>query len=94
MTWYRWDGADLLLELRVQPRASRDGFGEASGDRIKLRLTAPPIEGKANARLIRFLANAFGVTKARVQLESGASNRNKRVRIQAPERLPLDLRQR
>ena len=37
MTWYRWDGADLLLELRVQPRASQDGFGEALNDRLKLR---------------------------------------------------------
>ena len=91
MTWYRWDGNDLLLDLRVQPRASRDEFGEALGERLKLRLTAPPVEGKANAQLTRFLAAAFGVTKSRVHLESGASSRNKRVRIQAPARLPLGL---
>jgi uncharacterized protein (TIGR00251 family) len=93
LTWYRWDDKDLLLDLRVQPRASRDEFGEPLGNRLKLRLTAPPVEGKANAQLIRFLAAAFGVTKSRVHLESGASSRNKRVRIQAPERLPLDLQQ-
>jgi uncharacterized protein (TIGR00251 family) len=91
LTWYRWDGKDLLLDLRVQPRASRDAFGEPLGNRLKLRLTAPPVEGKANAHLTRFLAAAFGVAKSRVRLESGASSRNKRVRIQAPERLPLDL---
>jgi uncharacterized protein (TIGR00251 family) len=91
MTWYRWDGSDLLLELRVQPRASQDGFGEALNDRLKLRLTAPPVDGKANAQLTRFLAAAFGVSKARVHLECGASSRNKRVRIQTPKRLPLDL---
>ena len=67
---------------------------EPLGNRLKLRLTAPPVEGKANAQLIRFLAATFGVTKSRVHLESGASSRNKRVRIQAPERLPLDLQRR
>ncbi len=91
MSWYRWDGADLLLDLRVQPRAACDSFGDPVGGRLKLRLTAPPAEGKANARLTHFLAKAFGVPKAQVQLESGAASRNKRVRIQAPARLPLGL---
>jgi uncharacterized protein (TIGR00251 family) len=93
LSWYRWDGKDLLLDLRVQPRASRDEFGEPLGNRLKLRLTAPPVEGKANAQLTRFLATAFGVTRSRVHVESGASSRNKRVRIQAPGRLPLGLQQ-
>ena len=91
MSWYRWTGADLLLDLRVQPRASRDAFGEPLGDRLKLRLTAPPVDGKANAQLTRFLAGVFGVPKSRVHLESGAASRNKRVRIQAPERLPPSI---
>ena len=91
MSWYHWDGADLLLALRVQPRAGRDAFGDPVGERLKLRLTAPPVEGKANAELTQFLAKAFGVPKARVQLESGAASRNKRVRILAPARLPLGL---
>jgi hypothetical protein len=91
LSWYHWDGADLLLALRVQPRAGRDAFGDPVGERLKLRLSAPPVEGKANAQLTRFLAKAFDVPKARVHLESGAASRNKRVRIQAPERLPLGL---
>lgn len=91
MTWYRWDGPDLLLDLRVQPRAARDEFGEPLGERIKLRLTAPPVDGKANAELTRFLAREFGVPKSRIRLESGASSRNKRVRILAPARLPPQL---
>jgi uncharacterized protein (TIGR00251 family) len=91
LSWYRWDGADLLLDLRVQPRAGSDAFGDPVGERLKLRLSAPPIDGKANAQLTRFLAKAFDVPKARVQLESGAASRNKRVRIQAPKQLPLGL---
>lgn len=81
-----------MLDLRVQPRASRNEFGELLGDRIKLRLTAPPVDGKANAALVRFLAGSFGVPKASVLLESGATGRNKRVRIRVPQHLPTAIR--
>jgi uncharacterized protein (TIGR00251 family) len=88
MSWYRWDGDDLVLRLRVQPRASCDEFAEALGDQVKVRVTAPPVEGKANAHLVRFLAKTFGVPKAQVSLESGVSSRNKQFRIVAPRTLP------
>lgn len=86
--WYRWDGPDLLLSLRVQPRASADAIGEAAGDHLKIRLTAPPVAGKANAHLRRFLAKLFAVPQSRVALVSGEQARLKWVRIQAPGRLP------
>ena len=88
MSWYRWDGDDLLIRVRVQPRASCDEFAETAGDQLKVRITAPPVEGKANAHLARFLAKAFGVPKAQVHLSSGANSRNKRFRIAAPRILP------
>ncbi len=88
MSWYRWDGDDLLLQVRVQPRASCDELGEALGDQLKIRITAPPVDGKANDHLIRFLAKAFGVAKGQVQLEYGVSSRNKQLRIAAPRILP------
>lgn len=88
MSWYRWDGDDLLLQVRVQPRASCDELGEALGDQLKIRITAPPVDGKANDHLIRFLAKTFGVPKGQVHLESGASSRNKQLRIEAPRILP------
>lgn len=86
--WYRWDGDDLLLSLRVQPRASADAIGEPAGDHLKVRLTAPPVEGKANAHLRRFLAKLFHVPQSRVELIGGEQARLKRVRIQAPGQLP------
>lgn len=86
--WYRWDGDDLLLSLRVQPRASADAIGEPAGDHLKVRLTTPPVEGKANAHLRRFLAKLFHVPQSRVELIGGEQARLKRVRIQAPGQLP------
>lgn len=89
--WYRWEGEELLLWLRVQPRASKDEFVEPYGDAYKVRITAPPVEGKANDHLLRFLASAFGVGRAAVTLESGESNRSKRFRIRAPTKFPIPV---
>lgn len=88
MPYYRWDGDDLILDCHLQPKASKDEFAGLHGERLKIRLTAPPVEGKANAQLLAFLAEAFGVAKSLVQLESGELNRQKRVRIRRPQRLP------
>jgi uncharacterized protein (TIGR00251 family) len=89
--WYRWDGDDLVLELRIQPRASRDRIEGVQGDRLRIRLTAPPVDGQANDRLRRFLARTFAVGRTRVVIESGGAARDKRVRIHAPGRLPPGL---
>lgn len=77
----RRDDGDLLLEVRVQPRASRTEFAGAMGDRLRVRLQAPPVDGRANAALVEFLAEAFDVPRARVTIEHGLSGRDKRVRI-------------
>lgn len=83
-----WRGDDLLLRCRIQPNARSDGFAGIQGDRLKLCLAAPPVEGKANARAIAFLAAAFGVPKSRVQLVRGASGRDKVFLISAPTAIP------
>jgi hypothetical protein len=87
----RWEDGNLILDLRIQPRASRDEIVGWQGERIKVRITAPPVDGKANAHLLAFLAKACGVAKSHVQLLSGETGRDKRVRIQAPARLPAPL---
>ena len=90
-SFYRWDGEDLLLDCHLQPKASRDEFTGLHGDRLKIRLTAPPVEGKANAQLLAFLGKAFGVAKSQVSLESGQQSRQKRVRIKQPRHFPAAL---
>ncbi len=82
------DGDDLLLRVYVQPRASRDGIAGRHGDALKIRLTAPPVDGAANEALCRFLAKACGVAKSAVTVESGDASRRKTVRIRAPQTLP------
>ena len=88
MAWYRWQDDALVLALRIQPRAKEDAFGEPLGDELRVRLRAPPVDGKANARLIAFLAETFGVPQRQVELVSGAHARSKVLRIEAPSKLP------
>ncbi len=77
----RADGSDVLLRVRVQPRASREAVvGEVEG-RLRVALTAPPVEGAANEALRRFLAGRLGVARGRVTLEAGEKSREKTVRI-------------
>lgn len=92
MTWFRWEGKDLLLRLRIQPKASRDAFiGPYGEDAYKIAISAPPIDGKANARLIGFLAKQTGLPRSRVILESGETTRTKSLRLKSPKKLPLAL---
>lgn len=89
--WCRWDDADLLLELRVIPRAKVTAIAGVRHGRLLLRLQAPPVDGKANAAIERWFANLFGVGRGAVTLEAGARGRDKRLRIKRPERLPIEL---
>jgi uncharacterized protein (TIGR00251 family) len=86
--WYSWQGTALILNVRVQPRASRDEIVGVHGEQLKIRLTAPPVDGKANQTLLKFLAKITGVLSRQVTLLSGDSGRNKRVRIDRPRHLP------
>jgi uncharacterized protein len=88
MAYFRWDGDDLILDCHLQPKASCDEFAGLHGERLKIRLRAPPVDGKANALLQAFLGTAFGVAKSQVELVSGELNRQKRVRIRQPKQLP------
>jgi uncharacterized protein (TIGR00251 family) len=86
--WRREDGDDVVLALHVQPGAKRSEVagihGEGATARLKIRLAAPPVEGKANAELLRFLASAFGVPQRGVLLLRGESSRQKSVQITRP----------
>lgn len=86
--WYTFDNDDLILNLRIQPKASSNELAEMMGDARKLRITAPPIDGKANKHIIALLAKMCKVAKGDVSIESGELGRNKRVRIKCPRLLP------
>lgn len=88
---YVWDGADLTLQVRVQPRASRNEWIGLQEDRFRVRITAPPVDGQANAHLRAFLADLFGVAKRQVTLLAGETGRDKRWRIAAPKRWPSGI---
>ncbi len=89
--WWRWDGADLWLEIHAQPAAQRDEFAGEHGGRLKVRVSGVAVDGKANDGLARFLAKAFGVPKSQVELAHGHTSRHKRFRIHAPRALPVAL---
>jgi len=86
-----WQGTRLILQIVVQPRASRDELVELNEQGLKVRITAPPVDGKANKHLIRFLAKTFKVAPSRVELLSGEKGRHKRLAIESPQTLPAVL---
>ena len=79
--WLRVAGADVVLALHIQPGAKKTEVAGQHGEALKIRLAAPPVDGKANDCLIGFLADRLGVPKVHVVLEAGATSRTKRVRV-------------
>ncbi|KXF80130.1 DUF167 family protein YggU [Enterovibrio coralii] len=79
---------DLILRLYIQPKASRDQWMGQHGEEIKLAITAPPVDGKANAHLTKFLSKQFKVAKGQIDIEKGELGRHKQVRIHAPTLYP------
>ena len=69
----------LLLSLYVQPRSSRNELAGLHGDTLKLRLTTPPVDGKANKALISFLAKLLKIPKSAIIIRSGLQSRSKKL---------------
>ncbi|MGH9146214.1 MAG: DUF167 domain-containing protein [Vicinamibacterales bacterium] len=72
----------VLLNVRVIPRARSAGLAGTRHDALLVRLTAPPVDGAANAQLIEVLAKTFGLAKRYVTIAAGERSRTKRVRLQ------------
>jgi len=86
---FQWkDSQTLLLHCHVQPKASRDALVGLYGERLKIQISAPPVDGKANKYLLQYIAKEFGVAKARVSLIRGESSRQKTLAIVDPQKLP------
>ena len=78
----------LVLRLYIQPKASRDSIIGLHGDELKVAITAPPVDGQANAHLVKFLAKQFRVAKNQVLIEKGELGRHKQVKITHPQQIP------
>lgn len=88
--WF--EGEDLLLRLYIQPKASRDKIVGQHGEELKIAITAPPVDGKANAHLSKYLAKQFKVAKGLITIEKGELGRHKQVRIQSPVQIPQEIK--
>ncbi|RJT23128.1 DUF167 family protein YggU [Buttiauxella izardii] len=81
----------LVLRLYIQPKASRDSIIGLHGDELKVAITAPPIDGKANAHLVKYLAKQFKVAKSQVLVEKGELGRHKQIKIIDPQHIPTQI---
>ncbi|MFT3848937.1 MAG: DUF167 domain-containing protein [Propionivibrio sp.] len=81
--WLRENGGRTTLTLHIQPGAKRTEVAGTHGDALKIRLAAPPVDGKANAALIEFVADRLGLVKTAVSLKSGQTSRRKILEITA-----------
>lgn len=83
-----WQGEDLILNCRLQPKSAKDEFASLGEGQIKIRITAPPVDGKANKHLVKYLAKQFKVPQDRVTIMSGENSRQKRIKIERPQCIP------
>ena len=79
--WYDVRGADLLLRLRIQPRASKEGIDGVREGKLRVRVSSPPVDGAANERLIRILSDVMAVPRGAIVLIRGAKSRDKDVTV-------------
>ena len=88
MSHYQWRDQTLVLHCYIQPKAASDDIVGLHDKALKIRLTAPPVDGKANQQLIAFLSRVFAVPKGQITLLRGQSSRRKTVQIVAAKKLP------
>lgn len=86
--FYLWQNDTLLLNIRVQPEAKHNQIVGMHNHRLKIRIAAAPVEGKANKQLLKFVSKMFKVHRTMIKIVSGETRRDKRLSITAPQRLP------
>jgi hypothetical protein len=89
--WCATQGADLILHLRVRPRASPEGFAGVRAGRLQVRVSAAPVDGEANERLMRILARELTVPVSSLVLTRGVSSRDKDVLVRSAATRHIDL---
>ncbi len=86
--YFSWQGANLVFNVFLQPRASKNSLLGLHDKALKISLTAPPVDGEANKQLIKFLSKLLGVKKSAIKIVSGEHSRYKRVSVCAPSQTP------
>ncbi|OOF38908.1 YggU family protein [Rodentibacter mrazii] len=81
----------IRLKIFLQPKASKDQIVGIHNEELKITITAPPIEGQANAHLLKFLSKIFKVPKSSILLEKGELNRHKQIWIPNPKLIPQEI---
>lgn len=82
MPWFRLTATgSALLSLHIQPGAKKSECAGLHGEALKIRLAAPPVDGKANEALLRFLAQRLDIPRQRISLKSGQTSRQKVVEV-------------
>ena len=82
----------VAFAIKVQPRARKNAITGVVGDMLKLALTAPPVDGRANQAVIEFLAKLFEIPRASVTIASGETSRKKVVRIAGLSKTAVEAR--
>ncbi|RYY77112.1 MAG: YggU family protein [Gammaproteobacteria bacterium] len=85
---YSWQGEDLILHCHLQPKAAKDEIVGVHGGRLKIRITAPPVDGKANQHLVSWLSKLFKTPKGNIEIIQGELGRLKTLRIHSAKVLP------
>ncbi len=86
------DGPDVLIEIRVQPRAAKNELVARPPGALTVRLTAPPVDGAANLAACRFVAELLHLPRSRVLVERGETSRQKRLRIKTADAAAVESR--
>lgn len=89
--FYYWQDDILILRCHIQPGARQSSACGSHDGRLKLRIAAPAVAGKANSAVVAFLAENFKVRKSQISITSGGQSRQKTLKIIAPKRLPDEM---
>jgi uncharacterized protein (TIGR00251 family) len=91
--FFWWEGNTLVINILGKPSARSNAIGKPKGRQLKVSVTAPPKLGRATDHMVRFLAGEFGVSASAITVVYGRMNINKRLRIEAPTKLPSVIQQ-
>lgn len=83
----------IRLRIFLQPKASRDQIVGLHDNELKIAITAPPVDGAANAHLLKYLSKLFKAPKSSIVLEKGELQRHKQIWIPDPKQIPTEILQ-